>query len=366
MFDELCIRPTIDVNNFESYQYATQIGNINTLLGPQSEKVKIAILTEGSENTSYQEFRSALYSLSSNFTSLELIDLGNIKGGTVGITEVVDRLQSKGILSIVISQDNLLPHTLVRSFSTNQNPINLSVIDSRIDYSWDKNKNYLADYLLPLYPKELSRLSWLGYHSYFVDPAVLLLLDKYHFEVERIGNLRSNIEEIEPTTRDSDIIAFDMSAIGYTDAPGTVRPNPNGFLANEVCQIMRYAGVCDRPSVIGLYGYKAENDQSAITALLLAQMVWYAIEGFYQRKGEFPPVVEQLIRYEVQLPVGQLPVAFFKSNRSERWWFYIGDMDLSSSELDPEHLFSCSYDDYLKACEGDLSNRLFNALHRFN
>ena len=192
-------------------------------------------------------------------------------------------------------------------------------------------------------------------------------MGEHHFETQRVGNLRSNLEEVEPIMRDSDIIAFNISAIGFMDAPDTVFPNPNGFSANEVCQIMRYAGVSDRPAVIGLYGYQPQpGNNNVVTALLLAQMIWYSIEGYYQRKHEFPPQLDQLTRYEVQLPVGQLPVAFFKSTKSERWWFYIGDLSIKSSDLAPELLVSCSYDDYLKACEGDLPNRLFNALNRFD
>lgn len=362
---ELCTPVTINTNTFQPFQYAKNIGNIDTLYADKQHQVKLAILTVGEDADSYNDFRNALYGLSANFKPHELIDLGGIKGDSVGVTEVVDLLQQRGILSIVIGKDGLLPYALLRSFSNRQSPIHLSVFDSRLDYSWNTAQAYLADYLLPLYPEQLSHLYWLGYQSYFVDSTVLRLMKDKHFETARVGAIRSNMEETEPITRDCDIIAFNLSAIGCTDAPGTIMPNPNGFTANEVCQVMRYAGVSDRPSVIGLYGYTPEDDYKSITALLLAQMVWYAVEGFYQRKGEFPPQMTQLVRYEVQLPVGNLPVAFFKSNRSERWWFYIGNMNLNSSDLDPERLLSCSYDDYLKTCEGDVPDRLLNALQRF-
>jgi hypothetical protein len=92
-------------------------------------------------------------------------------------------------------------------------------------------------------------------------------------------------------------------------------------------------------------------------------MAWYVVQGFYQRRNEYPINPEDLVRYEVHLSGDNIPIAFFKSRRSERWWFYV-EPDDKSADLDPEGLISCSYEDYLNTCAGDVPERILNAFDR--
>jgi len=362
MLKELVISTKIARSQYSTYQYGTQIGQLEQLL-KNSPKPAIAIMTEGEDIAAFDQFRQALYTMSSNFNAGQLIDLGAIKGAAVGISEVVDYLQQRGIFSIVISRSEELPLALLRAYATTRKPLHLSLAESRIDYDWQQSEQekYLLDKLLPYYPEILTRLNYLGYQSYFLDESLLNLLRTLHFEAHRIGILRNNMAEVEPIVRDSDIFALNICSLSYTDAPGTLKVNPNGFSAAEACQIARYAAMSDRLSCIGIYGYAPEEDIKNLTGLLLAQMIWYIVQGFQQRKNELPLHPEDLTRYEVHLSTGTIPVAFFKSRRSERWWFYIAPSE-ESDNLDPERLISCSYEDYSKTCAGEIPDRLLNAL----
>jgi formiminoglutamase len=364
MIQELCISPDFSTTDYDDFQIGAHVGRLSNLSSSENSPM-IVLMTEGDEPSVYHDFRKALYLMSVNFPKGSFIDLGSVKGGAVGITEVVDQLQQKGILSIVISRDGHLPHALLRAYSTAGRPIHLSLAESRIDYNWQRSENrpYLLDKLIPYYPQQLSRLSYLGYQSYFVDDRVLKLLRMMHFETHRLGMLRNSIAEVEPIVRDSDIFGLNISALAYTDAPAAKDVNPNGFTAAEACQIARYAALSDRISAVGFYGYSPSEDIKGLTALLLAQMVWYVIQGFQQRRNEFFLVPEELIRYEVHLSGDALPIAFFKSPKSERWWFYVAPAQ-NSAKLDPEGLISCSYEDYLKTCSGDVPDRILNALGR--
>ncbi len=364
MLNELCIAPNINSANFLDFQYGSQIAKLENYLN-NSIKPAIALLTEGEEESAFLPFRKALYSMTANFKAGQIVDMGHVNAGAVGITEVVDQLQKKGIFTVIISRSELLPHALLRAYSTTRKPVHLSLAESRLDYEWQRNeeKKNLLDLLIPYYPEILTRLSCLGYQSYFVDERVLNMLRMLHFEAHRLGVLRNNMPEVEPIVRDSDIFGLNLCSLNFTDSPGAVHVNPNGFSAAEACQIARYAAMSDRLSCIGLYGYAPEEDVKGLTALLLAQMFWYIVQGYQQRKNEFPLLPEDLTRYEVHLSTGSVPVAFFKSQRSERWWFYVAPQRNSTS-LDPEGLISCSYDDYLKTCSGDIPDRLLLALER--
>jgi len=364
MIKELCIKPSLDQITYSDFQIGSNIASISDFLSGKN-KLSIAIICESDNEKDFGDFRKALYAMSFNFPKGSLVDLGNVKGGAVGITEIVDHLQRKDILSIVISSSEHLPHALVRAFSTANRSLHLNLIESRLDYSWQQNKDlpHLIDKLIPYYPQLLSRLNFLGYQSYFVDERVLKLLKMMHFETHRLGMLRNSIKEVEPIVRDGDIFGMNISALAYTDAPAANNVNPNGFTAFEACQIARYAAMSDRLSSIGFYGYAPAEDVKGLTALLLAQMTWYVIQGFYQRRNEYPINPEDLVRYEVHLSGDTIPIAFFKSRRSERWWFYVEPIG-KSVELDPEGLISCSYEDYLNTCSGDVPERIFNAFDR--
>ena len=56
----------------------------------------------------------------------------------------------------------------------------------------------------------------------------------------------------------------------------------------EICQIMRYAGLSDKLSSLGIYEVNPKLDRQSLTAQLAAQMIWYFIDGYYFRKHDFP------------------------------------------------------------------------------
>ena len=47
---------------------------------------------------------------------------------------------------------------------------------------------------------------------------------------------------------------------------------------------MRYAGLSDKITSVGIFEYNQNLDVNGQTAFLLAQMIWYFIEGFIFRK----------------------------------------------------------------------------------
>ncbi len=102
-------------------------------------------------------------------------------------------------------------------------------------------------------PNFLFNYSNLGFQTYLVDQPGIELMDKLFFDAHRLGELRANITEAEPVLRNADTVSIDMTSIRRADAPGTTRPGPNGFHGEEVCQLMRYAGISEKVTSVGLY-----------------------------------------------------------------------------------------------------------------
>ena len=114
------------------------------------------------------------------------------------------------------------------------------------------------------------------------------LMGKLHFDICRLGEIRADLTEAEPIIRNADMASFDLSSIRNSDAPANNNVTPNGFYGEEVCKLARYAGLSDKLTSVGFYELNPEIDDRGQTAHLLAQIVWYFIDGFYHRKNEIP------------------------------------------------------------------------------
>ncbi|UPT68062.1 MAG: arginase family protein [Sphingobacteriales bacterium JAD_PAG50586_3] len=123
-------------------------------------------------------------------------------------------------------------------------------------------------------PNHLFNFSNIGYQTYFVEQPQIELMQKMFFDVHRLGDVRAKPEECEPVMRNADIVSFDMSSIRSADARSISKPTPNGFYAEEACKVMRYAGLSEKLSCIGIFELTDEEDGGQTTHLG-AQMVWF-------------------------------------------------------------------------------------------
>ena len=53
---------------------------------------------------------------------------------------------------------------------------------------------------------------------------------------------------------------------------------------------------------------------------ILAQMIWYFIDGYTKRKDEITPDIEHCTKYNVSFEDGKNEIIFYKSQKSGRWW----------------------------------------------
>jgi hypothetical protein len=115
-----------------------------------------------------------------------------------------------------------------------------------------------------------------------------------------------------------------MSAVRRSDAPGTSRPGPNGFHGEEICQIMRYAGISEKITSIGIYELDPWRDQDKVTAQLAAQMVWCFLDGFRSRTNDLPWLDrKRFTRFRIPIRGHEQELVFYKSTVSDRWWMDI-------------------------------------------
>jgi len=180
------------------------------------------------------------------------------------------------------------------------------------------------------------------------------MMEKLFFDVHRLGNLSGQIAYAEPVIRNANMVSFDVNAIRSSDAMASANATPNGFYAEEACQLCRYAGFNDKLTSIGFYEFNPAYDNNGQTAMLLAQMVWYFIDGVYNRKKDFPlnPKSQYLI-YKTSLKHDEHELVFVKSKKTDRWWMQV-PYPTGGSKNERSHLVPCSYDDYKIAISGEM------------
>lgn len=306
--------------------------------------------------------REKLYTLFQHGPDIKIADVGNIAAGETphdtdhAVMTVVKNLIDRNITIIILGGSQELTFSNYAAYEVLESTVNLAIIDSSIDLGEFRENispsNYLSKIVLHD-PSYLFNLSVLGYQTYLSDPESISLIEKLFFDAHRLGTLVNDLKTTEPLLRNADVVSFDIQSIKNASAPGTGQPN--GFSGDQACQMARYAGISDKTTSIGFYNYDVSKDIHGQTAMLIAQMVWCAIDGFCYRQREFPLFSKKnFLEYKVHLPDGRDEMIFYKSKRTDKWWMNVPYAGGDQGKLSRHHLVPCSYSDYEQAGRGDV------------
>lgn len=311
--------------------------------------------------------RKFLYDLHSLDEDIKVADLGNIEAGyaladTDALVKLVcEDLIKANIIPLLIGGSQDLTYANYAAYEALEQTVNLVSVDARLDFGEDPSSFTSSNYLNKIVlhqPNYLFNYSNIGNQRYLIDKALLELMEKMYFDVYRLGEINTNIQNTEPLVRNADIVSFDLSAIRFSDAPGTGNSGPNGLYAEQACQIARYAGMSDKLTSFGIYEYRPDLDQRGMTAHLVAQMIWCFIEGITLRKGDYPiGDKESYLKYIVDLSTEEHQLTFYKSPRSDRWWMDVPYPAGRKNKYERHHLVPCSYDEYQQATNDDMPDR---------
>lgn len=332
---------------------------------PTLKKGTIAILGLGGEQADV--VRQSLYWLKSPFKGVTITDLGNArKQESIFLIPLIKELLDSEVMPILIGSQNAQALAQYKAYQELQYLINLVVVDEQVHYHSEvRNKSaFFLQEIIDSPRSSLFHLSFIGGQAHYLSPDTLQALKKRHFDYIRLGKAKADLPDLEPIIRDGDLLSFNLSAIKGIEALGQTRPSPNGFSSDEACQITRYAGMSDKLKSFGIYGFEPKMDFMEQTGQLIAQMIWYFIDGYCQRNGDFPASMNGLAEYIVDFKDHDYQITFWRSERSSRWWMQVPVK--THHQLQRHRLVPCSYNDYLEACNGKLPERLLSALERFN
>ena len=334
---------------------------------PEIDKIDIAIVgvPENRNDINYigedinlSEIRKSFYSLYPGNWSIKIGDFGDLTPGE-SVEDTYDNLSSiisyfikNDIIPVVIGGSQDLTYANYRAYDEFKKTINIANVDSNFDLGDSnkpiKNNSYLGKIILEE-PHNLFNYTTIGYQTYYNSQIEIDLMEKLYFEAYRLGEVCNNITSVEPVMRDADIVTIDLRCIKSSELSSRQKLSPNGFDGKEICSISRYAGISNKVSSFGIYEYRSSNEDE-ITEMLIAQILWYFIEGVdcriidndFKNISNFQKFTVVVEKYEL---------IFYKSIKTSRWWIEIPNSSKKNTKLKEYTLLPCTHEDYQESLD---------------
>jgi len=372
--------------NADQFAKHTLGGNMRTygLQFPTLNGVQVALfgvaddrLASGNEcgTDGANAVRECLYGLFAPHNTPIVADIGNIAPGHTpqdtlfALQAVCGELMGMNIMPIILGGSHALTYAQFAAYEQQEQMVDLLAIDSSIDLATPEGDLPTpSDHLHRIVVHEpylLFNMAVIGYQTYLTNPEDVDAFEKLFFDAHRLGEMRANLQEMEPVIRQADMVSFDLTAIRMSEAPGNAFAGPNGLMAHEACQLMRYAGMSDKLSSVGFYNLNPLLDVRNATAQLVAQLVWFVLDGIAQRVGDLPsPGNSNFTRYIASIKEGEHEVVFYKSRKSGRWWMEVPGPSRPESP-ERKHIVPCNFADYQTACNEELPDKWWRAHQKY-
>ena len=308
--------------------------------------------------------------------SLTISDLGileagsNLKDTYAALKEITFEIQKKRKLLVLLGGSQDLTFANYLGYERLAQPINITCIDHSFDVVVDEeqeisHKNYI-NHLLLHSPNNIFNFSILGCQQYYVGPDELRFFDELFFDYVRLGELQNAIFKSEPILRNTDLLSVDLSSLRNSEFKNSIYNHPNGFFGNEMCQMIKYAGLSDKVSSVGFYNLSSD-EISEVDSELVAQLIFFLIVGFSQRKNDFPAgSKKELIKYSVYHEDTKHNLIFHKSKMTDRWWLEVPYPPVKDFKFERHHLIPCNYEDYKIAQNGVIPDLWWKTYRKLN
>lgn len=304
--------------------------------------------------------------------AFDLYDLGEILPGKeltdtyFAVANVVAELVKIGAIPIIIGGSQDLIFSVYKGYEKLEQLINICSIDHALDLGEPgeeiKSNGYLSQILLNR-PCYLFNHATIGLQIPYVNPKQLELFDKLYFDICRLGEFNNSFTKAEPHLRNADIINIDFECIKASEVLNN-EAIPNGFYAQQICQIAKYAGISDKSTTFGIFNYNKVND---VSDKLLAQIIWYFLDGVASRKGDFPIGSKaEYTKFRVFLEETNNEMIFYKSNKSERWWLEVPYPPSDGKKYERHHIIPCNKHDYDNAMKNEIPDLWWKTYHKLS
>ena len=354
------------VNKLDNNQLGSKLkingrDNLNSF---ESLDVVIFSINEYRFNSSIQksfnankDFRKKLYSLHYGNWDLNIYDFGDLENGNkisdtqFALEKILEFFSKNQILVLTIGGSQNLLYNIYSSQKQSLQKINLVSVDNKIDFS-ENDESFLSKIIMDDNNK-LENFSNIGFQKHLSSVPENKLIDKMYFESINLGKIKANINEAEPVLRDSNIVSFNINSIKSGDL-NNAHQYPNGLNSYELCSLSRFSGLSSRINIVSFF----ENWDLSIMNSLLAESLWYVLDGYSTRVDENPlDDSDDFIYYHIELD--NYKFKFYRSKLSDRWWVEFLNEELITLKKD---IISCTLNDYNNCRNSVIPERILTRL----
>lgn len=301
----------------------------------------------------FRNVRTELYRLSKLDFEIPICDLGDLISGKSHqdshyiLQEVLSMCHYKNAIPVIIGGSNDLAFSLFSTLNFHQKNINYTQISNIISLANDgeeiTEKNFLSK-ILSAKNFSIKNYHHLGYQKHLNEIDSVKLMKDVEFEIIRLAEMMNSTEKTEPFFRRADLVTVNCDAVESLGDGFSVNPQVNGLNRREICAYMKEIGLSENLKSVGIFNFNGNSDHF-LNHQLLAQMIWYLIEGINIQKSH--PKERHFETFWVLIDDEQY--AFKRDNFSGL--FYFGD------DEKVENLIPCSRMDYDEAKKGNLDRR---------
>ncbi len=350
-FEDILIPPS---------EIKTQKWQLGNLISNEIQEAGIVLVFcsdyRGIENGSaeiadFKKVRKELYKLSKLDFQIPVCDLGDLISGKTHqdshyiLQEVLSTCHYKNAVPVIIGGSNDLSYSLFSALNFHQKDISYTQISNVISLSNEgeeiTEKNFLSK-ILSAKTFSIKNYHHLGYQKHLNETDSVKLIKEVDFDIIRLAEMMNSTERTEPFFRKADLVTLNCDAVESFGDGFSVNLQVNGLNRREICAYMKEVGLSENLKSVGIFNFNTDSEYF-LNHQLLAQMIWYLIEGINIQKTH-PKERE----YETFLVLIDDKDYAFRRDVFRDLWYFGSD----SGELIP-----CSKADYEDTKRGFLNNR---------
>lgn len=351
--------------NFEDFivaprQFRTEKWQIGNKITSEIKENSIVLLfvsdyrgaNGDAESQDFTGNRREFYKLSQLDFDIPIIDLGDLVSGKTPqdshyiLQEVLSVCHQKGAIPVIVGGSNDLAFSLFSALNYHQQDINYTQISNVVSLKQDEEIHESTFLSKILGSKNFSVKNYhhLGYQKHLNEMDSVNLIKEVQFDIIRLAEMMNSTEKTEPYFRKADLVTINCDAIETFAEAFSMNPQVNGLNRREICAYMKEIGLSERLKSVGIFNYNIYSD-SQLNHQLLAQMIWYLIEGINIQKSH--PKEKSYETFFVLINDEQYA---FKRDVFNNLWYFGEDENI-------DNCIPCSRSDFDEAKRGFLSPR---------
>ncbi|KFF09581.1 formimidoylglutamase [Chryseobacterium luteum] len=297
--------------------------------------------------------RKEFYKLSQLDFEIPVVDLGDLVSGKSVqdshyiLQEVLSACHYKRALPVIIGGSNDFAFSLFSALNFHEKNINYTQISNIISLQQGEtiNEHTFLGKILGSKNFSIKNYHHLGYQKHLNEADSIRLIKEVEFDIIRLAEMMNSTEKTEPFFRKTDLVTLNCDAVESFSEPFSMNPQVNGLNRREICAYMKEIGLSENLKSVGIFNYNIYSE-SQLNHQLLAQMIWYLIEGVNIQRSH--PKERHYELFYVLIDDDQY--AFKRDTFSNLWYF--------GEDENIENCIPCSRKDFEEAKRGTLNPRL--------